>query len=72
MEETDAGCTSEIRYDLVVVGSSAGGIEALSTLVAALPKDFAAPLVIAQHLDPEHPSHLGEFSPEKPRWRYAR
>ncbi len=44
---------------LVVVGSSAGGIEALSTLVATLPTSFPAPIVIAQHLDPARPSHLG-------------
>jgi two-component system CheB/CheR fusion protein len=48
-------------YQLVVVGSSAGGIEALSTLVATLPADFPAPLVLAQHLDPTYPSHLGEI-----------
>ncbi len=46
---------------LVVVGSSAGGIDALSTLVANLPPDFPAPLVIAQHLDPSRPSHLGDI-----------
>jgi len=46
---------------LVVVGSSAGGIEALGTLVAGLPSDFPAPIVIAQHLDPNHPSHLAEI-----------
>ncbi|MFL5802532.1 MAG: CheR family methyltransferase [Roseiflexaceae bacterium] len=45
--------------DLVVVGSSAGGIEALSVLVSTLPADFPAPLVLAQHLDPNRPSHLG-------------
>jgi two-component system CheB/CheR fusion protein len=38
-----------------------GGIEVLSTLVEALPADFPAPLVIAQHLDPTRPSHLGEI-----------
>lgn len=48
-------------YDLVVIGSSAGGIEALSTLVRGLPADFGAALVIAQHLDPDHISHLGEI-----------
>src|SRR5919199_4483149 len=46
---------------LVVVGASAGGIEALSTLVATLPPDFPAPLVIAQHLDPGRPSHLAQI-----------
>ncbi|MFI5276192.1 MAG: chemotaxis protein CheB, partial [Ktedonobacterales bacterium] len=46
---------------LVVVGSSAGGIEALQTFVSTLPRDFPAPIVIAQHLDPKRPSHLGEI-----------
>ena len=46
---------------LVVVGSSAGGIGALSKLVSALPEDFPAPLVIAQHLDPERESNLNEI-----------
>ncbi len=46
---------------LVVVGSSAGGIDALSTLVATLPADFPAPIVIAQHLDPNRPSHLADI-----------
>ncbi|TMD36878.1 MAG: hypothetical protein E6J04_04225, partial [Chloroflexi bacterium] len=33
--------------DLVVVGSSAGGIEALSILVSTLSTDFPAPIVLA-------------------------
>lgn len=45
--------------DLVVVGSSAGGVGALSTLVSTLNNDFPAPIVLAQHLDPQRPSHLG-------------
>lgn len=45
--------------DLVVVGSSAGGVGALTTLVSTLRKDFPAPIVLAQHLDPQRPSHLG-------------
>jgi two-component system CheB/CheR fusion protein len=44
--------------DLVVVGSSAGGVEALSVLVGTLPKSFPAPIVLAQHLDPNHQSTL--------------
>lgn len=47
-----------IPKDLVVVGSSAGGIEALSILVNSLPADFPAPIVLAQHLDPTHQSTL--------------
>src|SRR5438132_13491798 len=48
-------------YNLVVVGSSAGGIEALGTLVGSLSLDFPAPLVLAQHLDPSRPSHLASI-----------
>jgi two-component system CheB/CheR fusion protein len=46
---------------LVVIGSSAGGIDALSTLVSTLPAGFCAPVIIAQHLDPRRVSHLGEI-----------
>ncbi len=46
---------------LIVIGSSAGGIEALSRLVANLPADLPAAVVIAQHLDPRRPSHLAEI-----------
>ncbi|MGQ0608929.1 MAG: chemotaxis protein CheB, partial [Chloroflexota bacterium] len=46
---------------LVVVGSSAGGVDALTRLVATLPADFPAPIVMAQHLDPNRPSHLPDI-----------
>src|SRR4051812_6655577 len=46
---------------LVVVGSSAGGIQALSTLVESLPSNFPAPIVLAQHLDPQRPSNLARI-----------
>jgi two-component system, chemotaxis family, CheB/CheR fusion protein len=46
---------------LVVVGSSAGGIEVIERLVEALPQDFAAGIVIAQHADPHTPSRLAEI-----------
>jgi two-component system CheB/CheR fusion protein len=50
---------------LVVVGSSAGGIGALSGLVSSLPDDFNAPIVVAQHLDPSRESHLQEILARK-------
>ncbi|TME95845.1 MAG: chemotaxis protein CheB [Chloroflexi bacterium] len=46
---------------LVVIGASAGGVEALSTLVSTLPSKFQAPIVIAQHLDPSRLSHLKDI-----------
>ncbi len=47
-----------VLNEVVVVGSSAGSVEALSILVSNLPADFPAPIVLAQHLDPTRPSHL--------------
>lgn len=49
------------RHDLVIVGSSAGGVGALSTLVSTLNKNFPAPIVVARHLDPQRPSQLGSI-----------
>src|SRR5258708_5031181 len=46
---------------LVVVGASAGGVEALLTLLGTIPDDLAAPMVVAQHIDPSRPSHLAEI-----------
>jgi two-component system CheB/CheR fusion protein len=46
---------------LVVTGSSAGGIEALSQLVSHLPPSFPASVVVAQHLSPSHVSRLAEI-----------
>src|SRR5437763_1691678 len=50
---------------LVVIGASAGGVEALSTLVGTLATDFPAPIVIAQHLDPSRLSHLQQILARK-------
>ncbi len=38
---------------VVVVGASAGGMQALTGLVAQLPEDFAAPMLIVNHMGPE-------------------
>lgn len=54
-------------YSLVVIGASAGGIEALATVLEGLPADFSVPVVVAQHLDPQYPSRLAEIL----AWRSA-
>ncbi|HJW94574.1 MAG TPA: chemotaxis protein CheB [Thermoanaerobaculia bacterium] len=43
---------------IVVVGASAGGVEALTELVGGLNPDFPAPIVIVLHIPPDHPSLL--------------
>ena len=40
-------------HDIIVVGASAGGMEALQILVAALPADLPAALFVAWHM-PAH------------------
>jgi two-component system chemotaxis response regulator CheB len=46
---------------IVVIGTSAGGIEALRTLVAALPADFPAAIGIVLHMAPQSPDLLHEI-----------
>lgn len=36
------------RHDLVVIGASAGGVEALKTIASCLPPDLHAPIVVVE------------------------
>ena len=45
-------------YDIIAMAASAGGIQALSRVLAGLPADLPAAVLIVQHLDPDHESHL--------------
>jgi len=46
--------------EAIVMGGSSGALEALSTLLPALPADCAIPVAIVVHLPPARPSHLAE------------
>lgn len=46
------------RHYIVGIGSSAGGLEALSALIAALPNNLGLSYVVIQHLSPTHKSML--------------
>jgi two-component system CheB/CheR fusion protein len=46
---------------IVGVGASAGGLEAFTELLTHLPADTGLALVLIQHLDPTHQSHLTEL-----------
>ena len=47
-----------MRYQIVAIAASAGGVQALSTVLSRLPADFPVPIVVVQHLDPSHQSLL--------------
>jgi two-component system, chemotaxis family, protein-glutamate methylesterase/glutaminase len=46
---------------LIAIGASAGGVEALTRLVAGLPADLPAAVVAVLHLSPDLPSHLAHI-----------
>ena len=46
---------------IVGIGASAGGLEAFTELVGALPTDTGMAFVLVQHLDPSHASMLTEI-----------
>jgi two-component system chemotaxis response regulator CheB len=48
------------HHDIIVIGGSAGGIEALRTLVSGLPPDLPAALFVAVHVPPYSVSRLPE------------
>ncbi len=50
-----------LPFPVVGVGASAGGLEAFSELLEALPADTGLALVLVQHLDPTHKSQLPEI-----------
>ena len=54
---------------LVVIGASAGGVDALARLAAVLPDSFPAPIVIAQHADPKGSGRLAEILRRQTRLR---
>jgi two-component system chemotaxis response regulator CheB len=46
------------RRDIVVIGASAGGVDAITTLIKDLPPDLAASLFVVSHLLPDSNNHL--------------
>ena len=48
-------------FEIVALAASAGGLRALSEVLAGLPANFPAALVVVQHLDPRHRSLMAEI-----------
>jgi two-component system, chemotaxis family, protein-glutamate methylesterase/glutaminase len=61
-----AGMAAPARFTAVAIGASAGGVAALTEILAALPARLPAAVLIVQHLDPRRksmlPSVLGRHS----------
>ena len=54
-----------MAFEIVVVGTSTGGLKALQTLLSGLPAEFSLPIVIVQHRGKDSESSLAEFLGER-------
>ena len=57
----DLSARLPVAARVVAVGASAGGLQALSLILATLPADFRAPVLVVQHLSPDFPSQLAHI-----------
>jgi two-component system, chemotaxis family, protein-glutamate methylesterase/glutaminase len=57
------------QFDVVAIGASAGGVEALHVVVEALPVAFLAAVLVVQHMDPRHRSMLAGLLARRCRLR---
>lgn len=48
-------------FDIIAMAASAGGLTALGEILAQLPPEFPATVVVVQHLDPRHRSLMSEI-----------
>jgi two-component system, chemotaxis family, protein-glutamate methylesterase/glutaminase len=53
--------------EAVVIGASAGALEALSVILPALPAQFRLPVIVVVHVPPDKPSVLAELLQAKCR-----
>jgi two-component system, chemotaxis family, protein-glutamate methylesterase/glutaminase len=52
---------SNRRVDVVAIGASAGGLNALTHVLRVLPREFPSSIVIVQHLSPGHKSWIANL-----------
>lgn len=53
------------KYKAIVIGTSAGGLFALSAILEVLPADYPIPIIIVQHRSKDHRSLLEEVLQNK-------
>lgn len=49
------------KHQAVVIGSSAGGLNALKTIFGILDKKFPLPVIVVQHVSPDADNYLSSF-----------
>jgi two-component system chemotaxis response regulator CheB len=54
-----------LTFPVVALVTSAGGLDALSEVLAPLPRDIGAAILVAQHQQPDHPSQLADILDER-------
>jgi two-component system chemotaxis response regulator CheB len=52
---------ADALYAIIAIAASAGGLMALTEVLAALPGDLPVPIVVVQHLAPRHRSLMAEI-----------
>jgi two-component system CheB/CheR fusion protein len=52
---------ADLPFPIIALGASAGGLEALTTVIARLPTRLGAAVIVVQHLSPDHRSLMPEL-----------
>ena len=62
-DQVDSAATppEQLRFPIVGIGASAGGLEALELFLSHVPADSGLAFVVIQHLDPTHKAMLTEL-----------
>lgn len=63
------GGMKKVKPEAVVIGASAGGVEALSLILPALPADYPLPVMVVIHLPPDRRSVMAELFAQKCRMK---
>ncbi len=61
-----------IAFNVVALAASVGGLQAIRTILSALPADFPAAILVVQHLNPNYPSQLPEILSHRTALRVKR
>jgi two-component system chemotaxis response regulator CheB len=66
---SDDGNAAALAYDIVVVGTSWGGLAAMRAIVGELPVGYGIPIAIVQHRHPDSSTMLARFLQDYTRLR---